>query len=116
MPPKWNYFSPEEVGGLNEEFVALLDRARGLAQTPFIITSGLRTLQENEQTANAVSDSAHLSGLAVDLACVESEKRFSIIKALLAVGFCRIGVYERHLHVDKSSTLPQNVIWYVIGH
>ena len=115
MPPKWIYFTDEEVVGLDPEFVAMLDRARGLARTPFVITSGLRTPLQNESTPNAVSDSAHLSGLAVDLACSGSQERYQIIKALLAVGLCRLGIYEKHIHTDADTTKPQNVIWYVNG-
>ena len=113
MPPKWIYFTDEEVVGLGFEFVAMLDRARGLAGTPFVITSGLRTLQQNQQTPNAVSDSAHLVGLAVDLACSGSQERYQIIKSLMAVGLCRLGIYSAHVHVDCDTTKPQNCNWYV---
>lgn len=115
MPPKWTYFDPLEVEGLNEEFVAMLDRARGLSGTKFTITSGLRTLLQNESTPNAVHDSAHLVGLAVDLECHESVERYKIIKALMQVGFTRLGIYSGHIHVDCDKTKPQEVIWYVIG-
>src|ERR1017187_1211103 len=108
MPPMYTYFSNEEVIGLDPEFCAMLDRARGLAGTPFTITSGLRTPQQNESTPNAVHDSAHLVGLAVDLECEGSQERWLIIKALIDVGFNRIGVYSAHIHVDSSKTLPQN--------
>src|SRR4029077_17365525 len=112
---KWKHFQPEEVEGLNESFVSKLDQARDLAQTPFRITSGKRTFLENEQIAGAVKDSAHLEGLAVDLYCFLSEERFRIVKALIHVGFNRLGIYKKHIHVDDSKTLPQNVFWYVDG-
>ena len=115
MPPEhiWVYFTPEEVKGLDQELCAMLDRSRGIAATPFTITSGLRTPEQNEQTPNAVYDSAHLSGHAVDLAVEGSTERFQIVKALLAVGFTRIGIYAAHIHCDNSAVLPPNVLWYV---
>lgn len=109
------YFSPEEVKGLDPELCAMLDIARARAGVPFEITCGLRSPEENAQLANSVSDSAHLTGLAVDLACSDSATRFAMIKGLLAAGFTRIGVYSAHLHADRDESKPQNVFWYVEG-
>ncbi len=111
MPPKW--FKPEEVEGLCQELVCKLDSAREIANVPFKITSGFRAPDANA-TAGGVEDSAHMSGKAVDLACIDGTSRFAMIKALLAAGFVRIGVYSKHLHadVDDSATKPQNVIWF----
>lgn len=112
---KWTYFKDDEVVGLDQELVAMLDRARSLAGVPFTITCGLRTADQNAALAESVKDSAHLTGNAVDLACSDSESRFKMIQALFLVGFRRIGIYSAHVHVDNSSTLPQGVFWYVAG-
>jgi zinc D-Ala-D-Ala carboxypeptidase len=109
------WFKPTEVLGLDPELCEMLDIARGLAGVPFIITSGLRTEEQNASLPEAVSDSAHLTGNAVDLACTDSSTRYVMIKALLAAGFTRIGVYEKHCHCDNSPMLPPNVIWDVSG-
>jgi uncharacterized protein YcbK (DUF882 family) len=108
----WKHFTEEEVKSLNPDLVELLDRARGIALTPFIITSGLRTVEENNMLTKSVQDSAHLSGLAVDLKCSTSMTRFKILKGLYAVGFCRIGIYSSHIHVDIDDTKPQGVVWF----
>lgn len=112
---KYQHFQDNEVEGLDETFVQKLDQARGLSGVPFIITSGLRSPSENQSIPNAVQDSAHLSGLAVDLAVADSQSRFLVVKALLDCGFNRIGIYSAHVHVDDSKTLPPNVMWYVEG-
>lgn len=112
---KWQFFQDSEVEGLNEDFVAKLDKARGLAAVPFVITSGLRSPETNQSLPNAVSDSSHLTGHAVDLAVSESQARYAIIKALLDTGFNRLGIYSAHIHVDDDATKPLNVIWYVAG-
>jgi hypothetical protein len=109
------YFKPEEVQGLDQELCAMLDRARGLAGVPFQITCGLRTPQQNAALAEAVQDSAHLTGNAVGLACSDSETRFAMLRGLIQAGFTRLGIYSAHIHADNSPTLPQKVCWYSSG-
>lgn len=109
------YFTDEEVKGLDQELCAMLDWARGKAGVPFVITCGLRTPEQNASLPESVSDSAHLTGHAVDLACNDSPTRYAILSGLLAAGFHRIGIYSAHIHADNSPTLPPNVIWYSAG-
>lgn len=115
MPPKYTYFTPEEVEGLDAEFVAKLDWARGRSGVPFIITSGKRSPAENERVGG-VDASAHVKGLAVDLRCADSQNRFKMMNALLLAGFKRLGIYDKHLHVDLDASLPQEVIWVGVSH
>lgn len=106
MPPKYRHFTEEEVEGLNEEFCALLDRARHVADVPFVITSGLRSPEKNNSVIGAVPDSAHLKGLAVDLRVSNSQEVSRIVQGCIAMGIERIGIYVDknmqpvHLHVD----------------
>lgn len=99
------HFSDAEVQGLRPDFVALLDKARGLAKVPFIITEGLA------KGGSHVENIAHQRGEAVDIRCSGSRDRMRIISAALVVGFRRIGVYDKHVHLDVDITLPQDVIW-----
>lgn len=112
---KYQFFSDEEVVGLQDSLCQMLSVARGKANVPFIITCGLRTSAQNAALAESVSDSSHLTGNAVDLACSDSQTRFAILKGLLDAGFTRIGVYSSHLHADNDATKPPCVIWYVSG-
>lgn len=117
MPPIYKHFTPEEVAGLNEEFCALLDRARHLAGIPFVITSGLRSPDKNDSIIGAVPDSAHLKGLAVDLRVSDSHQVSRIVEACLAMGINRIGIYVNkemqpvHVHVDWDKTKVAEVIF-----
>ena len=111
----YTYFSDAEVAGLDKELCAMLDVARGKANVPFIITCGFRTPAQNAALSESVSDSAHLTGHAVDLACSDDPTRYAMLQGLLAAGFTRIGIYSAHLHADNDSTKPPNVIWYVQG-
>jgi zinc D-Ala-D-Ala carboxypeptidase len=113
---KWQYFQDSEVEGLQDEFIAKLEQARGLAGIPFVLTSTLRTLSENESIAGAVSDSSHLQGLAADIRAAESRQRFKIVKALLEAGITRLGIYNLHVHADIDATKDPNVIWVGESH
>lgn len=112
---KYQYFSDAEVQGLDDDLCQMLSIARGKANVPFIITCGLRTPSQNAALAESVSDSAHLTGHAIDLACTDDPSRFAIIQGLLDAGFTRIGIYSAHIHADNDKTKSPKVCWYVAG-
>lgn len=112
---QFRYFKDAEIVGLDQELVAKLDLARGKSGVPFVIENGKRGEEANEKVGG-VKDSAHITGKAVDLVCHDSTSRFKMVSALLAVGFARMGVYDRHIHVDNDTTKPQNVLWTGISH
>lgn len=120
----WKHFSDEEVAGLDRELCAKLDMAREKAGVPFIITSGKRSPEQNANLIGAVSDSAHLTGLAVDLATGNDHTKNRMIYGLCTAGLDgRIGEYfsrdpenpdrliPHHLHIDIDTTKPQQVTW-----
>lgn len=125
MPPEFRYFLPEEVVGLDPEFVSKLDLATAKTaelseekrRIPFIITSGFRTAQANQSLPGSVSDSAHLKGLAADLLVEDSHQVWVMIAALSAVGIHRIGVYVNkewqpiHLHCDVDPEKVSQVLF-----
>ena len=110
----YQYFSPAEVAKwkLKPEFWVLLDKIRGECGFAFNITSGLRTKEENDALADSVSDSAHLSGLAVDLFCIYSDRRFKMVEVARKNGITRIGIGKTFIHFDIDPTKSQNVIWH----
>lgn len=91
-------------------FLRLLDMARERAGTPFKITSGYRCERHNREVGGA-PNSAHLRGLAADIACPSGGARFVILEALRNVGFIRIGLGSNFIHADAAPWLPQRVIW-----
>lgn len=115
----WNYFTDKEVDGLDKEFVAALDNARHLSGIPFIITSGIRT-QEQNQAVGGVENSSHITGHAVDLRINTSVECFKIVRGLMDSGIARIiiginidssGTVAYHnIHADNDPTKPQNVL------
>lgn len=112
---KYQYFQDSELSGLDDNLCQMLSIARGKSNVPYLITNGLRTQEQNDALGESVSDSAHLTGHAVDLACGDSSTRFFMLAGLLAAGFNRIGIYSAHIHVDNDKTKPPNVCWYVSG-
>jgi zinc D-Ala-D-Ala carboxypeptidase len=112
---KYQYFQDSELANLDDGLCQMLSIARGKANVPFIITCGLRTPEQNSALAESVSDSAHLTGHAVDLACSDDPTRYAMLSGLLAAGFNRIGIYSAHIHADNDTTKPPNVIWWESG-
>lgn len=126
-------FSPQ-MGNLSEHFsieefacphcgqglpsarlLEILEAARTATGIPFLITSGFRCAAHNAEVGG-VEPSEHgnyLTGLsdAVDLYCVSSVVRFSLLKAFLALGVKRIGIGNAHLHIGVGVAFPQNVVF-----
>jgi len=86
---------------LKTGLVMFLELAENLAGVPFEITSAYR-----EGDAGA-----HGEGWAVDIACSDSRTRFKILRGLIGAGFRRIGIYDGHIHADRSLTRSDNVVW-----
>src|SRR3990167_7814876 len=108
---KYKWFSDKEITGLKPELVEMLDKARELAQIPFVITSGYRTKDHNAEVGG-VENSGHLEGEAVDLRARNPNEHFIITKALLDAGFTRISrKYPTHIHCDITKDKPQRILF-----
>ena len=90
--------------------VSMLDQARRMAGFPFIVNSGLRTTERNQQVGGSPT-SSHLIGHAADLACTDSGRRFIMLSALRRAGFTRIGIGRTFIHCDTDPTKPDSLIW-----
>lgn len=131
----YHYFSDVEVGQwkLTGELWAGLDRARGYAGVPFIVTNGLETPEQNKDIAGAVKDSAHLAGAdglskAVDLSTGGDHHVFNrMVYGLCVAGLGdRMGMYfsidptdknkliPHHIHVDIDKTKAAQVTWFLM--
>lgn len=87
-----------------------LQNARTRAGIPFVINSGYRTPAHNRAVGGS-ANSAHTRGHAVDIRARTANEKYKIVKACMAAGFTRIGIYKNFVHVDDDPSLPQNVIW-----
>lgn len=117
------YFKPEEFSckcgkcgigfnQMNPSTLTMLNQARVIAGVPFIITSAYRC-EEHNRNVGGTSNSAHLRGYAVDIKIRSSSDAMKILKALISVGFNRIGYNSstKFFHVDNDPTLPPEVFF-----
>lgn len=105
--------SPDDPGSgrhMDNGFLNKLDKAREVADIPFVITSGYRT-EDHNALVGGVDSSAHTKGHAADIACRDSTSRYNIINSLQVAGFNRIGVAATFIHVDDDPEKAPNVIW-----
>ena len=86
---------------MNTLFMHMLDKARDKAGVPFILNSAYRSVKW-EKALGRNGTSSHTKGVAVDIHCYDSSNRLKIVKALLDVGFKRIGIYDTFIHVDND--------------
>jgi len=125
----WEFDSPDQPGSwkfMSYEFITRLDALRGIVNRPFAVNSGYRTNAYNEKLPTyrtnayneklptASPDSAHLKGLAADIACPDSSFRWKVIYNAKILGFQRIGIGNGFIHLDLDDTKAQGVIWIYV--
>jgi zinc D-Ala-D-Ala carboxypeptidase len=110
--------SPDRPGTgelMEHDVLEALDVARDIAGFPFIVTSGVRTVEYNRELMKkgypVSPKSSHLLGWAADLKVVSTRKRFLMMEALLDAGFNRFGIGKDYIHVDMDPNKDPNVIW-----
>lgn len=103
------YFKEIDDGNMDQEFLIKLDRAREVAQIPFVINSAYRDPEHPLSIKKPAS--SHIKGLAVDIKANDSRTRFIVLKALIEAGFNRIGVAETFIHVDDDKDKDSEVVW-----
>ena len=103
------YFTDDELRckccgklGIDQDFLNLLNRARERAGIPFVVTSGYRCEKHNRNVGS--SSSNHVFGMAADIKCVESWKRYSMVQAMIFAGMRGIGISKDFVHCDTNRT------------
>lgn len=117
------HFKPDEFNRpelLRPEMAIMLDDLRGEYQRPIIVSSSYRDPTTNMVVGGA-QDSAHLpdpkDGLysGVDFTLpgnrVPPADAYRLVFLALRLGFTRIGIYRKHIHLDIEKRLPQEVLW-----
>ena len=115
FPTGLRHFKPSEFkfpDKLDKDLVYLLDDIRSMARVPIFITSDYRPTETTSahHLGQAVDISDNLAGLAPS-----SRWRIRILRAALALNVSRIGIYDRHIHIDVSQTHDQDVVWYGVS-
>lgn len=102
---------PCNISSVDVNLLYRLDKLRELYGKPIILNSAYRTV-EYERSVGRSGTSSHTKGLAVDIRCLDSRERLLLLKSALDVGFRRIGIYKRFLHLDIDSSKPK-CVWIV---
>lgn len=77
---------------------------------PIYVNSGCRCKKHNKNEGGK-SNSAHMVGKAVDIACSNSMQRCELLVAAFMAGFDRIGLAKTFIHLDIDETKPPKVAW-----
>ena len=90
--------------------LTFLDDLRARSGVPIFISSSYRedhTLPiSSHATGHAVDISDNKSGLPIG-----SRWRHKVLTVAYTKGVSRIGIYDRHIHIDNSPTHDQGVTW-----
>lgn len=90
-------------------FIVFLERIRKDYGKPMVINSGCRCEAHNKKIQGA-KKSAHMEGLAVDVAVGDAALKRSLVEAAIKHGATGIGVYSSWVHIDTKER-PRPVIW-----
>lgn len=110
----YKYFNPKsdpKMIGIKHETMLKLDELRDKCGFPISITSGLRSKDQNDALKGSASNSGHLRGYEVDIACTDGFRRDKIIRLSYEVGFTRRGIGKDFIHLGIDPELPNQVMW-----
>lgn len=102
---KSEFKSPEKMSA---SLLYKLDCIRADAKIPIFITSSYRKDDLG----------AHGEGVAVDISdnlkgdSISSRWRYKILVGLIRHGIHRIGIYDRHIHLDMDESRDKEVCWW----
>ncbi len=110
---KLDHFAPEEFkhyGEMDPLLGKMLDDMRHILNGPITITGSWRRAGDKRTSAHQVNRDGFWQG--VDIRCSDSGQRFLLVSAAYLAGFRRIGLYDRHLHLDVAEDgFDQDVCW-----
>jgi hypothetical protein len=99
----------------------MLQQARTIARVPFIINSGSRCVAHNKNVSNGSTTGDHISDnnnicIGADIACTDPRTRFIMLSAFHQVGFDRLGLANRFIHVGigrrRGGRMDDDVVWF----
>lgn len=113
------YFRPEEfsrctpacdIAECNEDALLMLDRLREYVGLPLILNSAYRS-PSHEKKHGRTGQSSHCKGIAFDIRCFDDKLRALIVFNAPRVGFTRVGIHLKYVHVDCDTSKLNPCIW-----
>jgi len=99
-----------KITRIDDDLLEKLERVRQSLGFPLVITSGYRCSKHNKDVGGS-ERSSHLEGYAVDVKLPDGAMKLMFITQAIKVGFKRIGVYSKHVHVDVDPRKPATLYW-----
>jgi len=99
---------PEDI---DPNVLIRLELMRQISGEAIVPTSDFRPGDDDSTHGDPDHDG---DGDGIDIRCHASRPRWRLIEAALRVGFKRVGVYDRHLHLDigtEEDGFDQEVMW-----
>lgn len=91
---------------LQVSLLEAFDTLRAYYGSPIHITSAFRS-KEYEKQKGRSGVSSHCKGLAIDIACSDSNQRLKLVISATRAGFRRIGIAKNFIHLDLDSNKPK---------
>ena len=100
---------------VRQSSITRLDKAREIADMPFIVNSACRcsvhNIAEGGKETSSHKTTDEIECKAFDIAVGSSHARFVILRALISAGFTRIGIGKTFIHADDDERKSAEVSW-----
>lgn len=97
-----------ELEDMDSQFLKLMDKLRDLCGFPLIVNCAYRS-KKHDLSKGRSGNSYHCVGRAMDIRCLDNNKRAIIVQNAFRIGFKGIGIYKRFIHLDDR---PTDTLWY----
>lgn len=115
---------------MSQDFLGFLDLSRDISGVGYKLNSAYRDPKHNAEVGGK-EDSAHIRGMAVDIAAADSRTRYNILVGMIIASLVRtgqiadgraamkalrkdvsrFGIAKTFIHVDCDNTKDPEVIW-----
>lgn len=97
-----------ELEDMDSQFLQKMDKLRDLCGFPLIVNCAFRSKQHDLSKGRS-GTSYHCVGRAMDIRCLDNNKRAIIVQNAFRIGLKGVGIYKRFIHLDDRLT---DTLWY----
>lgn len=97
------------IAQMDRAFLLQLDDLRARCGFPLVLNCAYRS-KEWDISKGRSGNSYHTKGRAVDIRCLDNEKRAAIVLNALLLGFT-VGVYPRWIHIDNRDYVNPSLFY-----